>query len=218
MIDKRLLAAEARRRGLADEPETRRQVREMEERLAIQALLAIEEKSAGPPSEQELRSYYDAHKEELAQPERVRVSRVLVKASPEASARARARAEALARRIRAGEPVAKVAALGDGPESSRGGDMGFLVRGAVKDARLEREALALRKRGDASPVFACDEGLAILVLDERRDRRVPPFDEVRAEVANRLEPQRKRRVFDALLERLRAGGKVQVEVAANRGG
>jgi len=216
MIDKRLLAVEGRRRGLTDEPEIRRQVGELEERLVIQALVSAEEKSAGSPAEAELRAYYDAHKEELAQPERVRVSRVVAAAGaqPSERARARARAEALARRLRAGEPMAWVAAQGDGPEKARGGDMGFLIRGAVKDARLESAAFGLRERGSASPVFECDEGFAVLVLEEHRERRVPTFDEARGEVANRMEPQRKRRVFEALLVRLRAENQTQVELAA----
>src|SRR6476659_1582493 len=47
LVDKKLLVREAHRRGLAEKPEIQRQVRELEERLIVQALLADEERTAG---------------------------------------------------------------------------------------------------------------------------------------------------------------------------
>jgi peptidyl-prolyl cis-trans isomerase C len=133
MIDKRLLAQEARRRGIVEDPQILRQVVELEERLVIQALLAGEERAAGAVGEAELRAYFEAHKEELAQPERVRVALVASAASDAAAKRALARAQGFAVRLRKGEPIAKVAAEGDGPERTRGGDLGLLERSQLKD-------------------------------------------------------------------------------------
>ncbi len=218
MIDKRLLAAEAARRGFRDDPEIRRQVADLEERLVIQALLAAEERAGSGPTEVEERAWYDAHKAELAQPERVRVSRVLVAAPAGASesdrSHARARAEQVATRVRRGEPFAKVAAEGAGLERAHGGDLGLLARGAGADRRLEGAAFALHRVGELSPVVACDGGFAILQLTERRPGRVPSFDEARGEVKNRLAPLRSRKAFDELLSRLRQKGEARVEVAA----
>jgi parvulin-like peptidyl-prolyl isomerase len=217
LVDKRLLVEEARRRGLAQQQDLARQVRELEERLLVQALLAEEERGAGPATEPELRAWYDAHRSELRQPERVHLARVLASASGGTAAersRARARAEEFARRLRAGEPLARVQSAGDGPERARAGDMGLFARGELKDARLEEAAFALRTSGQVSAVVETAEGFAVLQLLERRVERIPPFEEVRAEVEGRVAPSRQRRVFDALRTRLRGAADVHVEVSA----
>lgn len=215
IVDKRLLYQEARRRKLHEDAEIRRQVEELEERLAIQALLAAEEAALGAPSEPELREWYAAHQQELAQPERAQVRRVLAAAGPTPAERERARlrAERFLARLRSGEPFARVAAEGDGAERARGGDLGLLARGEGRDPPLEQAAFALSKPGDRSGVVALADGFAVLELVERRPARTPSFDEARGEVANRLAPQRKRKAFDDLLARLRSEGEVDLKVA-----
>lgn len=214
LIDKRLLVREAQRRKLTEDPELRRQVRELEERLAVQALLAQEEAAAGKPSEQELRAWFDAHRAELARPEQVRVGRILVNVSAKASeaerTRARQKVEAAAARLRRGEPLAKVAPEGEGPERMKGGELGLVVRGGGLEPSLEQAAFALERPGGVSPVVALREGFAVLTLLERKPPRVPTFEEVRAEVEGRFAPTRKRQTFDALLERLRQEAGVEL--------
>jgi peptidyl-prolyl cis-trans isomerase C len=218
IVDKRLLAQEARRRKLDADPEMRRQVEELEERLLIQALLAAEETASGAPSEAELREYHAAHQDELATPERIRVRRVLAAVPAAASQpereRAKERAERFAVRLRAGEPFEKVAAEGDGPERAHGGDLGLIARGEGKDPRLEKAAFALTQPGARTPVVPVADGFAVLELVERRPGRVPSFEEARGDAANRLASQRKRRVFDDLLARLRNEASVAIEVPA----
>ncbi|MFP2932514.1 peptidylprolyl isomerase, partial [Pyxidicoccus sp. 3LG] len=124
------------------------------------------------------------------------------------------RAEEFARRLKAGEPLARVQSAGDGPERARGGDLGLYARGELKDARLEEAAFALRTPGQLSPVVETAEGFAVLQLVERRAERIPPFEEVRTEVEGRVAPARQRKVFDALRERLRGAAEVHVEVSA----
>ena len=220
LVDKRLLVEEGRRRGLAQKPEIARQVRELEERLVVQELLGEEERAAGAATEPELRAWYDGHKAELAQPERVHLGRVLASVAPGSSgaerARARARAEEFARRLKSGEALGRVQSSGDGPERARGGDLGLVAPGDLKDARLEAAAFALQTPGQVSPVVETAEGFAVLQLIERRPARIPPFEEVRAEVEGRLAPVRQRRVFDALRARLRGAAEVHVEASARQ--
>ncbi|WIG97360.1 peptidylprolyl isomerase [Myxococcus sp. SDU36] len=216
MVDKRLLAREAERRGLTQDSEIRRQVRELEERLTIQAMLAQEEKTVGAPTDAEARAHYQANLERFAQPERLRVARILVSVPPgsprAARTEARQRADALRRRIIAGEPVAKVAAAGEGPERTRGGELGLLSRGEFGSAALEKAAWALTRQGEATPVIDDSAGAVILVLLERQAPRVPPFEEVREAVLGQMAPMAQRRVFEQVLARLRAEASVELPV------
>ncbi len=215
MVDKRLLALEAERLGLTQDPEIRRQVRELEERLTIQALLAREEKAAAAPTDQEARAYYQGNVERFAQPERLRIARILVSVPPgsprSAWGQALQRAEGLRRRIVAGgESIAKVAEAGDGPERTRGGELGLLARGEFGGAALEKAALALKKPGEATAVIEDPAGAVILVLLERQAARVPPFEEVREVVLGQMAPMLQRRVFEQVLARLRKEASVEL--------
>ncbi|QSQ26565.1 peptidyl-prolyl cis-trans isomerase [Pyxidicoccus parkwayensis] len=216
MIDKRLLAQEARSRGLHQEPSIQKQVKALEDRLTIQALLAAEEKAAGKPGEEELRGYYAQHRESFAQPERLRLGRVWVSLPSGATAAQRAqakqKAERFAQRLKAGEPLAKVAAEGDGPEKAQGGELGVVARGELPDRTLEDAAFALKKPGETSGVIAGAQGYSVVRLLERREGRTPAFEEVRAEVESRVLPQWQRKVLESLLARLRASGSIGIDV------
>jgi peptidyl-prolyl cis-trans isomerase C len=220
IIDKRLLAAEAIRRDLDDLPEVRREVEELEERLVIQALLAAEERAMGAPTEGELREWYEGHRGELGEPERVRLRRVLAVApagsGPVERTRARARAERFAARLAGGERFEKVALDGDGKERGAGGDIGLVARNLSGEPALVTAAFALARPGERTPVVEVSEGYAVFELVERRAGRTPSFDEARAEVANRVTPLRKRKAFDTLLARLRERADVRLEAQGSK--
>lgn len=209
MVDKQLLYAEARRRGILDRDDIRRQVRETEERLSIQALMAEEERSWGTPTVAELRAAYEADPSVYRTPERVHVARVLALTSTGA-APAKARLAALRTRVVKGEPVAKVAAAGEGPEKVLGGDFGWVVAGGGPE---KVAAMQLKKVGEVSGLIETPAGLAFFVLLERQEARTPPFEEVQGAVAARLAPTRQRKSFDELVGRLRQGAQVVVDGA-----
>lgn len=209
LVAKRLLAAEARKRGIHQQPEIRRQIEELEERLVIQALLAEDARTQPPTDETTLRRYYSENSESFRQPPAVHVLRVLLrKAGKEATARASL--ERLRQRILKGEDASRVAAQGDGAERATGGDIGWLSEGT---GPLTRAALALQKVGEASPLVELDDAFAFVVLVERREARLPPFEEVRETVASRYTPIAQRQVFDRLVKRLFSESGVRLDTA-----
>jgi peptidyl-prolyl cis-trans isomerase C len=213
LIDKKLLAQEARRRHLDERPEIRQQIEELQERLVVQALLAEEEKGTGSVGEDEIQRYYEQHRGEFAQPERVRIARVLAAVAPaastEAKARARKRAEEFQRRLRKGEALAVVAASGDGAERKASGELGWLSRGE-RDQATSTAAFALQRPGEASAPVLTPDGWAVLVLLERAAARTPALAEVRNDVVGRADAGRRRRSFDALVLQLRRDGEVDL--------
>lgn len=220
LVDKKLLALEARRRHLEARPDIRRQVDELEDRLVVQALLADEEKAQPPVGDADLARAYEAHKAELGQPERVRVDRVLAAvaagAPPAARARARQRAEEFARRLRRGEPIAKVALAGDGPERKAGGELGWLARTDPLDAEAAKALFALRRPGEVTSPVAIHDGYAVFVLLERQSARTPALAEVRGEMQGREDASRRRRAFDELVSRLRKDAHPELRVEEGR--
>ncbi|MBS2024380.1 MAG: peptidyl-prolyl cis-trans isomerase [Deltaproteobacteria bacterium] len=215
LVDKKLLVQHAKEQGYAADPELRRQVDELEERLLVQAMMQHEEKALPPATEADERAYYEAHKLELAEPERVKLARVQVnvpdKATAPEKAKARARIDKLHAQLQAGVPLAKVAPQGDGPEKARGGELGVFAKGELNDRDLERAAFALKKPGDLSPVTESREGLAVVVLLEKKPSRLAPFEELRQSIHDKLELIRKRKAFDELRERLRKKANVHID-------
>lgn len=210
VLAKRLLRAEAERRGITRSPEIVQQVRELEERLAIQALLTDAQQLQGAPSEPELRAYFEARKSEFRQPSRVRVSRVLLRGRGDDKA-LRARLEVIRQRAIKREPVSKLASLGEGPEAGQGGDIGWVVEATDEETTA---ALALKKAGDVSPIVSAGGGLAVLVATEREEAHDATFEEVRQVVVGRYAPVQQRRAFDELVKRLKNDVQVQVNTAA----
>jgi peptidyl-prolyl cis-trans isomerase C len=209
-----LLIEAARKDGLGDDVDIRRQVRELEERLLAQAYLAREEAKV-QVTEADLRAWFEAHKEELQQPAEVRVARIFIEDAEATakgpSATARRRADALLARAQT-EPFEQVAHDGDGPEKIRGGDLGFLPK-TDPNRGLVEAAYRLAKRGDMSGVVVVDRGLAIVKLLDQRPARTPSFEEARADVEARMLPGHKRNIFNNVLARLRKDANVQVLTA-----
>jgi parvulin-like peptidyl-prolyl isomerase len=83
LIDVELLAREAERRGLADRPETQELVRQI---LRDEVFAGLRDKQ--PPLEDipavDVRAYYDAHRADFKEPERRRISHIVVKDAAQA--------------------------------------------------------------------------------------------------------------------------------------
>lgn len=212
VISRKLLHDEARRQGLAEREDIKRQVVELEERLTIQALLVDAERKLGPPSEAELREYFQRHEAELRTPPRVRATRILLRGNPSTKA-LQARAEGIRARLLRGEPVEKLAALGEGPELHLKGDIGWIAE--ATDAETTA-ALGLLKVGAVAPPVETPSGLSILVATAREEARVPAFEAVRETLSGRISAGRQRKAFDELVKRLRDEAQVQLNPSAMR--
>ncbi len=207
--ERELLVDEARKRGLGADPDLRKQVAELEERLLVQHLLTDEEKRRGAPSDADARAFFDAHRADFSEPERIHLGRILVSIAPGASEaerkKARSRADGYLARLRKREAFSSVAAEGDGPERARGGDAGWVTRPEVTDPLLAQVAFGLPSAKVTSGVVSTRDGLAIVSALEHRPAHEPSYEEARSQVLNRLDPKRKREVFDALVAQLRRG-------------
>jgi parvulin-like peptidyl-prolyl isomerase len=85
LIDLELLATEARRRGLDQQPETQERVRQM---LRSELLDQVRASVPAPNdiSEADARRYYDEHRDDFREPERRRVAHIALGSEPEAKA------------------------------------------------------------------------------------------------------------------------------------
>jgi len=137
---------------------------------------------------EKVRQYYLTHREELAQPERVRLREILVsteKFSPAELPAREERARELLAKIRKGEKFEDLAReYSDAPTGAEGGELGYFE--PDKLAPAIREAVGSLNTNGVSDAIRTQQGWLVLQLVEHRDAGIPPLEEAEDEIRNRL--------------------------------
>lgn len=193
------LAHAARARGLERSPLGAYAVERAEKETLVELwrrAVRAEAVASLPSLDALAREHYLANQAAFQTPEQVRVRHILLRADDGEQAAARLpEAEALLAELAAGASFTDVARSRSEDQGSAagGGDLGFFSRGAMVQA-FEDAAFALAEPGDLSGVVRTRFGLHILKLEERREARQRPFEEVadqiRAELGARIAGER----------------------------
>ena len=139
--------------------------------------------------EAELRQDYEAHRARFEEPRKVLASHILVQVAQDASPEEVKQAEAKIAQIRAeldaGKPFAQVADAYNGPQAAgKGGSLGWIEPGMTVPA-FEKAAFAAEKGKVAGPVRT-QFGLHLILVEDVKEARVKPFEEVKGEIASQL--------------------------------
>jgi len=137
---------------------------------------------------EKVRQYYLTHREELAQPERVRLREILVSAekfSPAELPAREERARELLAKIRKGEKFEDLAReYSDAPTGADGGELGYFE--PAKLAPAIREAVGSLNTNGVSDAIRTQQGWLVLQLVEHREAGIPPLEAAEDEIRNRL--------------------------------
>lgn len=210
-----LLAQEAERRGYGNDPEVQRTLKQ----VMIQRLMKqdFEDKvKVESISEEDMRKYYEDHRDEYHKPEQVRASVILVKD--------RAKAERLLREVvgKAGDARffrQTAQEQSEDPETkARGGDLRYFSRPAERradepqvPAEVANAAFELQSVGDVSANLVKAGGNNYIVkLTGKRKALDRTFDEVRRTIQNRLWRERRQSEIERFVEGLRKQANVRV--------
>lgn len=165
-------------------------------------------------SDEQVRRHYDAHRDDYALAERVRLRMILiplpVDAPPEAAARAEVAVRVLYAKLEAGEDFAEMARqYSAGPGAAQGGDLGFFERGQMVKP-LEDVAFRL-KAGKISQPIRSPAGFHILKVEERQGAVEQPFEDVQEMIREELYQQElEERYARWLRDDLRAAHHVEI--------
>lgn len=137
-------------------------------------------------TQKEEQAYYDAHKEDFAQPEQVRLSEILVPTPDDATdaqvAQAQAKATDIEAKLKAGAKFEDmVKQYSGGPNADSGGDLGVFKRGQLGSALLENPTFALEAGQWTSPIRT-RQGFIILEVTEHQKAGIPPLKAVEDQV------------------------------------
>ncbi|MBM7116851.1 peptidyl-prolyl cis-trans isomerase [Archangium primigenium] len=222
MIRFEVLAQEARRQGLDQDPEVKATL----EKLMVQKLIQKQAAAAGTVSEAELKAYYQDHLTEFVRPERVRVGQVFLASARGDARRAQVQQEAArlladARRREAGGDTRAFGELtrarsDDAATREVEGDLGFKTReelAAQWGAPVAEAAFGLKSVGELSEV-ASERGLHLLKLLARQPRQEQSLESARARIENRLLQEKRSQGLDAFTAALKQKGEIRIDEQA----
>lgn len=180
--------------------------------MAVQRYIDREFASSVTVSEEEVRRYYDNHREEFTEPRRVRVSHILLTDADGDKAAGRKKLEELRRRIVAGESFAETARKHSRCLSrERSGDIGFMGAGELAP-ELEKVVFSLAM-GEVSDVVEDRFGLHLVTVTDIQSERVRPLREVSASITGQLKREKAMRQAAQYVRTLR--DKARVELVLN---
>lgn len=238
MVEEILLLDEAKRRGLGPRAEKLRQATaefdqryggspnwqqnreemlgrvrpELERRDLLEQMETVSHETA-IPTDAEVKAFYNAKKELFTEPERTRLSLILLKVDPSAPRsawdKASEEASAIHKRLKGGADFAELARLHSGDESAaRGGDMGYLHRGML------HEALQVKvddyKVGEVQEPVVTLYGPAIIRVDEKVPPKLRSYEDVKTRASELLRRERADAAGKSFLKTLRGRTDVRV--------
>lgn len=210
-----LLAAEARKLKLDQDPAIARQIKE----LLVQRLVAeqIDKPLAGYHATPEaVQAYFGAHTNEFHRPALARGTVITILVNPGHEAEAQSKAAMALQELKTSlKPEGVVRAYSDDPgEKVNGGMSNFFIEGepARRYPQAVGEAmLGLKMRGDTAGPIASPRAWYALKLAERRDRQPLPYEQVKAEIYKRLQHEQREKLLADFCESLKKEFPVAVD-------
>lgn len=165
-------------------------------------------------SEDDIKNYYSARKDEFKKPEMVKVRHILFKVDPSASEsdkkKAKEKAEDILKKIKAGEDFAKLATdvSDDMGSKAKGGDLGFFSRG--KMVKLFEDAAFSLSPGDISGIVETQFGYHIIKVEEKKDASIESYEEAKEKISQKLLQERIKSKVNEFIEEAMKDAKAEI--------
>jgi len=160
----------------------------------------------------EIAAFYAENQELFKDPDRIHTRHILFKVKPDSSPAereaVRMKAASAHQRAVAGEDFAGLAVeLSEGPNASKGGDLGFTTRGQMVPSF--DDAVWVLKAGEISDVVESNLGYHVIKVEEIVIGTSVPLEEVQSVVRDLLQQQRTGQALGILVVELRANAEVR---------
>jgi parvulin-like peptidyl-prolyl isomerase len=161
---------------------------------------------------EEVREYYEAHKQEFDRPAGVQLEEISVATAgkkPEEVAEQRKKIEDALAAARGGENFNDLAAkVSESQSAQDGGSLGFFEKGQL--AKELEDAVAPLAKGQISDVLTRPDGFMILRVADKHNGGLLSFELAQGEISNKLYSQRQGPKIREYLTKLRTGGFIEV--------
>lgn len=198
-----VLCRKARAERLTDQPEVRARLQQMERGALASELISREMAAKITITPGDVKTFYEAAKDQFKVPERARLAHIRVADEEKAKALIASLAEG-----QSFDELARTLGQDSQDEPKNGALDGFVVRGRDEAPGLGRleglgEAVFTAPAGSVvQRPLKSSVGWHVVRVLERLPETTPPFDEVQEQAAQRLRSQKEREVQEGLLQKL----------------
>jgi len=204
----------AKQKGFDRVPEIKEQLQFFSDNFLANEYLKREIAQKVTVSDDELKSYYESHKDEFKTQDMVKARHILVRVDNSASGdekkKAKEKTELYLKKIKDGEDFAKLASdFSDDPGSkAKGGDLGFFPRGRMVKP-FDDAAFSL-KPGETSGIVETQFGFHIIKVEDRKDSSVESFDVVKERLKQKLSQDRTRKELTDFIDKAMKDSKTEI--------
>jgi peptidyl-prolyl cis-trans isomerase C len=189
-----LVAKAAEEKKVTDDADFKRRLTYLRNKLLMETMLHTEAKSA--VTDAAMHKVYDDATKQMAGEKEVRARHILVETEDEA--------KAILAELRKGTDFAELARLkSKDPGAAEGGDLGYFTKDQMVP-EFSETAFRLESGQLSDPVKTAF-GWHIIRTEDKRDRPVPPFDQVK----DQIESYVARRAQADVIAKLRQGAKIE---------
>jgi peptidyl-prolyl cis-trans isomerase SurA len=184
--------------------------RQLERTMMVQQVQQNEVNSKLQVTDTELKTYYDAHKDEFTTVPSVTLREITINVPATAQGinvaqddAAKAKAEEVRAKIIAGEAFARLASdYSDSGSKANGGLVGPLQKTDLSDEL--QKAISGLKTGGVTPVLRTTRGYQIIKIENLQETTTKSFEDARAEVADKIAGGKRQGEYLKFIEKLRA--------------
>ena len=201
LVKKELLYQEAIKRGLDKNAEYKHKVEDFKKITLIEQLLEKEIEAKTKLTDEDIKAYYDEHKEDFSPFNKIRLSLIRVKTEEEA--------KNILEKLKKGEDFAKIAKESsiDTNSAKNGGDLGYFSKGRM--APLFEEAAFKLKKGEVSDIVRTSFGFHIIKKEDHKQAGASSFNDVKYEIEQTVLFQKRDQKIRVLINQLKSKAKIK---------
>jgi len=187
--------------------------KEIEEQILRERLISREVKSKIVITSEDIKTYYEKHKDVYSGKKRYHLRNIIMKVSADADETEKLmifkKIEAVLSELKQGEPFDKLARIySDSPLASEGGDLGLFE---VKDLSPQlQEAIKALKEGEYTPVLDTDQGYQILYVQEIQKFPGKTLEESTPEISQKLYKDTVNKKYASWLKDLKSRSHIKI--------
>jgi len=184
--------------------------RQLERTMMVQQVQQQEIMQKLQVTDTELRTYYDAHKDEFGTTPSITLREITINVPTTAAGinvaqddEAKTKAEEVRAKIIAGEPFARLASdYSDSGSKANGGLVGPLQKTDLSEDL--QKAIEGLKTGGVTPVLRTTRGYQIIKVEALQETTTRPFDDARSDIADKIAGTKREGEFKKYIVKLRA--------------
>jgi peptidyl-prolyl cis-trans isomerase C len=206
LVVKKLLLKEVSKAKIESEKEFQDRVNDIKEQLLIEALLKKKITSDTQLSEDDLKKYYEEHKEDFKKDREINTRHILLKTEEEA--------KQVQAKLQKGEDFAELAKKYSIDPNVRqtGGEIGFQPKGSLIP-EFENAAYKLNKVGQVTGIVKTQFGYHIIRLEGVKPPTYVPLEEVKDFIKQKNAQDKQKEVLEKYIEELKKNAKITINEA-----